>query len=189
MRVICLKLISVFFCMVFCLVMIGAGALGEQDDSNQTIHTFSDGYFKGYSFEIRSLYGFSFPQLIPYMYTDYSQRESADSYYWSAGINAFDQSTIVLCNQFIMEDEDALEEYEIVYNGEELNEPYVKEGAETTSNLLTDITVPKGYIFAMGDNRESSTDCREFGCIPIEKVESKVVIRFWPLNKFGKIDK
>ena len=39
----------------------------------------------------------------------------------------------------------------------------------------------------MGDNRGNSTDCRDFGCIPIEKIESKVVIRFWPLNKFGKI--
>ena len=29
---------------------------------------------------------------------------------------------------------------------------------------------------------------RSFGCIPVEKVESKVWIRFWPLNKFGKVN-
>lgn len=39
----------------------------------------------------------------------------------------------------------------------------------------------------MGDNRPHSTDSRYFGCIPTEKVESKVWIRFWPLNKFGKV--
>ena len=39
----------------------------------------------------------------------------------------------------------------------------------------------------MGDNRPQSMDSRSFGCIPLEKVESKVVIRFWPLNKFGKV--
>ena len=40
----------------------------------------------------------------------------------------------------------------------------------------------------MGDNRGQSMDCRKFGCIPIEKIESKVWIRFWPLNLFGKVD-
>ena len=40
----------------------------------------------------------------------------------------------------------------------------------------------------MGDNRPQSTDCRRFGCIPLEKIESKVWIRFWPLNLFGKVD-
>ena len=39
----------------------------------------------------------------------------------------------------------------------------------------------------MGDNRPQSTDCRRFGCIPLEKIEGKVKFRFWPLNVFGKI--
>lgn len=72
-------------------------------------------------------------------------------------------------------------------NGEELNEPYVPEGTKTEGRVYYDIIVPEGYVFAMGDNREHSTDCRDFGCIPIEKIESKVAFRFWPLNKFGKI--
>ena len=40
----------------------------------------------------------------------------------------------------------------------------------------------------MGDNREGSKDCRSFGCIPVERIESTFAIRFWPLNKFGKVD-
>ena len=39
----------------------------------------------------------------------------------------------------------------------------------------------------MGDNRAESQDCRQFGCIPIEKIESKVLVRFWPFNKVGKV--
>ena len=76
-------------------------------------------------------------------------------------------------------------------NGKELEEKYLQENVVTegkNANLI-DFTVPEGYIFAMGDNRESSLDCRDFGCIPIEKIESKVWIRFWPLNVFGKVDK
>lgn len=78
-------------------------------------------------------------------------------------------------------------EGKVYLNGEELKEEYVAEGAVTLSDRYVDITVPEGYIFVMGDNREHSTDSRSFGCIPIEKVESKVWIRFWPLNKFGKV--
>ena len=39
----------------------------------------------------------------------------------------------------------------------------------------------------MGDNRSASSDCRAFGCIPVDKIESKVWIRFWPFDKFGKV--
>ena len=82
-----------------------------------------------------------------------------------------------------------IEDGKVYLNYEELDEPYVREGVVTTSNLITELTVPEGYVFAMGDNRENSTDCRAFGCIPLDKIESKVVLRFWPLNKFGKINK
>lgn len=81
-----------------------------------------------------------------------------------------------------------IEDGKVYLNGEELEEPYLREGITTESSLFTDITVPEGYIFVMGDNRPHSTDSRSFGCIPVEKVESKVWIRFWPLNKFGKVD-
>lgn len=75
----------------------------------------------------------------------------------------------------------------VYINGEELQEDYLKEGVETTSKVFTDIQIPEGYVFAMGDNREESMDSRVFGCIPMEKIESKVLIRFWPLNKIGKV--
>ena len=78
----------------------------------------------------------------------------------------------------------------VYINGEELEEDYLEDSVitEAKNPYLTDFTVPEGYIFAMGDNRMYSSDCREFGCIPIEKIESKVWIRFWPLNLFGKVE-
>ncbi len=66
-------------------------------------------------------------------------------------------------------------------------EPYLDESVKTTSNVLIDFIVPDNCVFAMGDNRPDSKDCREFGCIPLEKIESKVWIRFYPFNKFGTV--
>lgn len=80
-----------------------------------------------------------------------------------------------------------IEEGNVYLNGEKLNEPYLDEGKVTEGGVFTDIKVPEGYVFVMGDNRDHSTDSRSFGCIPIEKIESKVWIRFWPFSKFGKV--
>lgn len=81
-----------------------------------------------------------------------------------------------------------IENNKVYINGEELQENYLQPDVVTQSKAFYDFIVPEGYIFAMGDNRTSSTDCREIGCIPVEKVEGIVVLRFWPLNQFGKID-
>lgn len=82
-----------------------------------------------------------------------------------------------------------IQDGKVYINGEELEENYLQPEVITEAkNInLTDFVVPEDYIFAMGDNREYSSDCREFGCIPLEKIESKVWIRFWPLNLFGKV--
>lgn len=77
----------------------------------------------------------------------------------------------------------------VYINGEELQEDYLKEGTITDSHggVFTDFIVPNNCVFAMGDNRQNSSDCRVFGCIPLEKIESKVWIRFWPFNLFGNV--
>ena len=77
----------------------------------------------------------------------------------------------------------------VFVNGVELEEEYLSDEVVTESQVFTNFIVPEGYIFAMGDNREGSTDCRVFGCIPIEQIEGRVAYRIWPLEKIGKIDK
>jgi len=77
----------------------------------------------------------------------------------------------------------------VYINEEKLEEPYLQDGIVTDiiGNGFSDFIVPENSVFAMGDNRNHSTDCRAFGCIPLEKIESTVAIRIWPLNKFGKV--
>lgn len=78
----------------------------------------------------------------------------------------------------------------VYINDEELEEDYLQPGIVTDAaeGIFSDIIVPENTVFAMGDNRNSSVDCRAFGCIPLEKIEGKVLIRFWPLNEFGKVE-
>ena len=78
----------------------------------------------------------------------------------------------------------------VFVNDIELNETYLENGVKTPiTGEFYDLIVPDGYIFVMGDNRNGSTDSREFGCIPLDKVEGRVKNRIWPLSKFGSIDK
>lgn len=83
-----------------------------------------------------------------------------------------------------------IKEQKVYINGEELKEPYLQEGIVTDIMGVgfSDFIVPDNSVFAMGDNRNHSTDCRAFGCIPLEEIESTVSIRIWPLNKWGKVE-
>lgn len=82
-----------------------------------------------------------------------------------------------------------IKEGKVYINEEVLDEPYLQAGLVTdvTGVGFSDFIVPENSVFAMGDNRNHSTDCRSFGCIPLERIESTVAIRIWPLNKFGEI--
>lgn len=77
----------------------------------------------------------------------------------------------------------------VFINGEKLEEEYLADGIVTDMErgYYNDFIVPENTVFAMGDNRTQSTDCRSFGCIPLEKIESTLSFRFWPLNEFGKV--
>jgi len=45
------------------------------------------------------------------------------------------------------------------------------------------LRIPDGYFFAMGDNREASSDSRSFGPQPDSRIVGKVILRFWPLDR------
>ena len=84
----------------------------------------------------------------------------------------------------------------VFINGEELSEEYLPKGTTTDSMAVAgagggqflDLIVPEGSVFVMGDNRAHSSDSRRFGCIPYEKIEGKIVFRFWPLSVWGKVE-
>ena len=76
----------------------------------------------------------------------------------------------------------------VFVNNVQLKEEYLQDDVVTESEVFYDFIVPEGYFFCMGDNRQKSTDCRTFGCVPFEKIEGIVVYRFWPFDVAGSVD-
>ncbi|MBE6671325.1 MAG: signal peptidase I [Ruminococcaceae bacterium] len=84
------------------------------------------------------------------------------------------------------------ENWIVTVDGEPLEEDYVKKvaGYMHASDIQFPLTVPEGYLFVMGDNRNDSLDSRDsrIGLVDERFILGEVKIRLSPLNKFGKVD-
>jgi len=61
-------------------------------------------------------------------------------------------------------------------NGKLIKEDYIKEKMNYSSD--TKIVVPKGHVYVLGDNRNSSMDSRVIGPVPLENVIGKLIFKF-----------
>lgn len=73
----------------------------------------------------------------------------------------------------------------VYLNGEQLDESYVNKD-ETAQYDDLDVYVEDGYVFCMGDNRNHSTDCREFGQVSLNRVVGRCFLIKGLDGKFRK---
>ncbi|MDE5558022.1 MAG: signal peptidase I [Ruminococcus sp.] len=75
---------------------------------------------------------------------------------------------------------------EVIVDGEVLDEPYIRELTRNSGVFDYPITVPEGYYFCMGDNRNGSSDSRnpDIGLIKKDQIYGKAILRYAPLSDF-----
>jgi len=75
----------------------------------------------------------------------------------------------------------------ISVNGTAINEPYIFSGNKPSDSTFN-ITVPKGFIWVMGDHRGASADSRfhtddiHKGMVPLPDVVGRAFVTVWPLK-------
>ncbi len=89
---------------------------------------------------------------------------------------------------------------DVYVNDEIIDEPYINERTHRIGSYINflimsgsysrekPIVIEEGYFWAMGDNRNNSSDSREVGPIPADELIGHAIFRFWPINNMGTVD-
>lgn len=79
----------------------------------------------------------------------------------------------------------------VFINGRQLSEPYLAPGTFTSGHSAIPnsgtFNAPASEYVVMGDNRERSSDSREWGTVPQEDIVGRAFFRYWPPSDIGLV--
>lgn len=75
----------------------------------------------------------------------------------------------------------------VVRNGQRVPEPYAQSCAGPECNL-SQVTVPAGSYYVLGDNRDDSDDSRYWGPVRAGDVIGQAFATYWPPDRIGGVD-
>ena len=70
----------------------------------------------------------------------------------------------------------------VYVDGKKLDESYLGEEMMNLGYFYSDVEVPEGCVFVLGDNRNHSSDGRVIGPVSTDNIIGKAVLRFWPFD-------
>ena len=74
----------------------------------------------------------------------------------------------------------------VYVNDKPLREKYIEEEPRYDYGP---VTVPEEQYLVLGDNRNNSYDSHYWGFVPKENLIGRAVVRFWPLDRAGSLDR
>lgn len=81
----------------------------------------------------------------------------------------------------------------IFINNEQLTEDYLPDSFQTLSGRFLKegqtYSIPDNQYFVIGDNRNHSSDSREWGSVPRSNIIGRAWFRYWPLTEVGLVNK
>lgn len=80
----------------------------------------------------------------------------------------------------------------VYINGRLLTEEYIASDLYTSGGVFlregSEIIIPEGKFFVLGDNRPHSSDSRSWGYITKDAVTGRAWVVYWPLTEAGSIE-
>jgi signal peptidase I len=82
----------------------------------------------------------------------------------------------------------AVRDGQVIRNGRATREPFINPCAGGQGcDMPRALTVPRGYVFVMGDNRGASDDSRFWGPVPDSWVIGEAFATYWPPKRIGTL--